>query len=212
MKKRENLSQSSIRKVEKLYQAVIELLEEGCDITAMKVSDITNRAGIGKGTAYEYFDNKEEIIANALKYDMEKQLDSLYEIILTAESFRDKVMETYDWIEKNLTKKSSGIQFFKAQECSVEMPRRIVNEVQRGCKETHSMFRILDHQIETALKEENWKEDMPVLLMRMALLSSYVEYFIYLFKDADQSEVPKEMMKEFSYQGIVCRLQKPEHP
>ncbi len=208
MKKREELSQSAARKVEKLYQAVTELLEEGADITAIKVSDITNRAGIGKGTAYEYFDNKEEIIANALKYDMKKQLDSLYERIVSVKTFRGKVMETYAWIEENLTKKSSGIQFFKAQECSVEMPKGIVNEVQRECREKHNLFRILDHQIEFALKEQVWKKDAPVLLMRLALISSYVEYFMYLFESKNREMVSRDVMKEFAYQGIVCRLQK----
>ena len=35
-----------------LYQAVIELLDEGMEVHQIKVSDITNRAGVGKGTAY----------------------------------------------------------------------------------------------------------------------------------------------------------------
>ena len=48
-----------------LYQAVIELLDEGMEVHQIKVSDITNRAGVGKGTAYEYFSSKEEMIAIA---------------------------------------------------------------------------------------------------------------------------------------------------
>ncbi len=42
-------------KVRALYEAVLELLNENADISTMKVSDITSRAGIGKGTAYDYF-------------------------------------------------------------------------------------------------------------------------------------------------------------
>ena len=53
-----------------LYQAVIELLDEGMEVHQIKVSDITNRAGVGKGTAYEYFDSKEEIIVCALLYEI----------------------------------------------------------------------------------------------------------------------------------------------
>ena len=48
-----------------LFQAVIDLIEEDADIHSIKVSDITNRAGIGKGTAYEYFSSKEEMVAKA---------------------------------------------------------------------------------------------------------------------------------------------------
>ena len=80
MKKQKNLSQSSRDKIEKMYQAVIFLLDKGKDINSIKVADITERAGIGKGTAYEYFESKEEIIANAMKYNMKKQADSLYRL------------------------------------------------------------------------------------------------------------------------------------
>lgn len=56
------------QKVLALYQAVIEFINEGCDINTLKVADITGWAGIGKGTAYEYFSSKEEIISSAILY------------------------------------------------------------------------------------------------------------------------------------------------
>ncbi len=58
-------------KVKALYEAVLELIGENVDIRDVKVSDITKRAGIGKGTAYEYFSNKEEIIGSALLYHID---------------------------------------------------------------------------------------------------------------------------------------------
>lgn len=53
-------------KVTATYQAVIDLLMEGVDVGSLTVSEITGRAGIGKGTAYDYFSSKEEMIAGAL--------------------------------------------------------------------------------------------------------------------------------------------------
>lgn len=51
----QKLIQDPSQKVLAMYQAVIEFINEGCDINTLKVADITGRAGIGKGTAYEYF-------------------------------------------------------------------------------------------------------------------------------------------------------------
>ena len=51
-------------KVLAMYRAVVDLINEGNDIKVLKVSDITGCAGIGKGTAYEYFSSKEEIISS----------------------------------------------------------------------------------------------------------------------------------------------------
>ena len=46
-------------KVLALYRGVLELLDEGADVNTIKVSDITAKAGIGKGTAYDYFKSRE---------------------------------------------------------------------------------------------------------------------------------------------------------
>lgn len=55
-----------------MYEAVNELLEEGRDIYRMKISEITQRAGIGKGTAYEYFSTKEELLGKAIFYQLHR--------------------------------------------------------------------------------------------------------------------------------------------
>ena len=65
------------QKVLALYQAVIEFINEGCDINTLKVADITGRAGIGKGTAYEYFSSKEEIISSEILLLLNFSLSSL---------------------------------------------------------------------------------------------------------------------------------------
>lgn len=62
-----------------IYQAVLALFEEGADINNLTVSEITTRAGIGKGTAYEYFSGKEEMIAKAFFYNGEMFCRQLYE-------------------------------------------------------------------------------------------------------------------------------------
>lgn len=57
-------------KVLQLYQGVMELILQGVDVRTLKVSDITQKAGIGKGTAYDYFDTREEIIVSAILHVM----------------------------------------------------------------------------------------------------------------------------------------------
>ena len=205
MKKQKNLSQSSRDKIEKMYQAVILLLDEGKDINSIKVSDITEQAGIGKGTAYEYFESKEEIIANAMKYNMKKQTDSLYCMNEEAQSFRERVMQTFSWIEKNLKYKDSGIQFFKASQCSREISAPIVNAFHEKEDAACGMYLIVKQQIQAAVQEEIWDESRPQSLMELTMISAYVEYFLYLFLEQEQC-VEKEAMKEFIYQGILKRL------
>ncbi|MBN1776249.1 MAG: helix-turn-helix transcriptional regulator [Clostridiales bacterium] len=51
-----------------LFDAIVKLLNEGRSIHELKVADIASAAGMGKGTAYEYFSSKEEIIRAAIRY------------------------------------------------------------------------------------------------------------------------------------------------
>ncbi len=45
-----------------LYEAALRLIARGVNPAAMKVQQIADEAGIGKGTVYEYFASKEEIL------------------------------------------------------------------------------------------------------------------------------------------------------
>ena len=61
-------------KVLRMYEAVHSFMLEKRDISTIKVVDITSAAGIGKGTAYEYFSSKEEIIASAMAYEYKNKI------------------------------------------------------------------------------------------------------------------------------------------
>ena len=45
-----------------LYEAALRLIARGVNPAAMKVQQIADEARIGKGTVYEYFASKEEIL------------------------------------------------------------------------------------------------------------------------------------------------------
>ena len=98
-------------KVRLLYEAVLAMVTDGWDINRMKVSDITAQAGIGKGTAYEYFSSKEEIIANAVLYDVEMRLAHVLEITKGEGDFAGKFVQILTYMEEVFAKRqvlSSG--------------------------------------------------------------------------------------------------------
>ena len=74
-----------------VYQAVIDLFWEGADLNKLTVSRITEKAGIGKGTAYEYFSDKEEMIAKALLYRMREFKKHLFEYLKEEKDFYHKM-------------------------------------------------------------------------------------------------------------------------
>lgn len=89
-------------KVEAIYQAVIQLYAEGADLNNLTVAEITAKAGIGKGTAYDYFANKEEMIAGALFYEMKKSCQSLSEYFKREKDLYGKIYALLSQVEKKL--------------------------------------------------------------------------------------------------------------
>lgn len=97
----EKIIHPSSKKIVLMYQAVLTLLEEGKDPSSLKVIDITNKAGIGKGTAYDYFRSKEEIIVNAIIYSLHLAIEEGSIQLKQAKSFREQIFTIFTVIEKN---------------------------------------------------------------------------------------------------------------
>ena len=90
-KVKENAGTECQPKVKAIYQAVFELFGEGADLNSLTVSEITKKAGIGKGTAYEYFSDKEEMIARAIFYNVEMFCQKICEGVDREKNLYDKV-------------------------------------------------------------------------------------------------------------------------
>lgn len=111
-------------KVKATYQAVIQLLVEGADLNNLTVSEITGRAGIGKGTVYDYFSNKEEMIAGALFYEMENSCQNLYRQMRQEKRLFDKINLILDCMEKQMAEIS----------CFARMIHVMMDNSVIGCK------------------------------------------------------------------------------
>ena len=88
-------------KVQKMYEAISELVQEKKEIAALKVSDITSRAGIGKGTAYEYFSSKDEIIVHASLWLCFQQNKEMEKELQKYGDFKSKFMFLLEWMQKH---------------------------------------------------------------------------------------------------------------
>ena len=60
-----------------LYEAVFRLLARGEKMYSVTVQQIAEEAGIGKGTVYEYFTSREEIISKAMAYRLRGEADAV---------------------------------------------------------------------------------------------------------------------------------------
>ncbi|MEG1944094.1 MAG: TetR/AcrR family transcriptional regulator [Oscillospiraceae bacterium] len=79
-----------------IFEGVLQLVSEGNRLEELKVADIALKAGVGKGTVYEYFDCKEEIIAKAVKYHLDVAVARVEQVIVRSRDCRTMLFELLD--------------------------------------------------------------------------------------------------------------------
>ena len=70
-----------------VYAAVLQLAGQGVDLASLRVQQIADAAGMGKGTLYEYFRSKEEILLGTIFYVARQELEYLEALAKNCESF-----------------------------------------------------------------------------------------------------------------------------
>ena len=70
-----------------IFDGVLQLAAQGQDLRLLKVQDIATAAGMGKGTLYEYFRSKEEILLGTIFYVARQELEYLEALAKNCESF-----------------------------------------------------------------------------------------------------------------------------
>lgn len=77
-----------INKKEIIYRAVIDLLKNKTSLNNIKISDIAEYANIGKGTVYEYFKSKDDIINETVIYIIEENTNKIKTMIDMNQEFK----------------------------------------------------------------------------------------------------------------------------
>ena len=79
-----------------VFNGVLSLCKEGKKIYNITVQEIATAANMGKGTLYEYFSSKEDIIINAVVYFLWQDTAAAQEISAMDIPFKSKVFRLYD--------------------------------------------------------------------------------------------------------------------
>lgn len=191
-------------KVIAMNEAVISLLAEGRDLNTLRVSEITARAGIGKGTAYEYFSSKAEIIATALEYDLAKQVACLAEIEQQAKGFREMLEKLMDWVTESFEKQSVFTMTFR--------PNAGVKELSKELESDRCIFEmtkgVIHKMIEQALvlgEREGVIKEMDHYFGFVAIISQVMSFSLYL-GNPQSANVSLEEAKVFAVDSIIKML------
>ena len=189
-------------KVLAMYRAVWELIDEGYTVSNMKVADITGRAGIGKGTAYEYFRSKEEIVSEALKYDYFLQYQSLSNRLEEQKSFRGALETCFNWLSETMDRRRFAAQFFKEPHEKKKAENEDCED-NDSCRNALYLIRLI---ISLGIKDGSIRPEVTEEMAMVQIVSQLFGYFLYQEHNLKRKMKDLDEMKQFLCDNIEKSL------
>ena len=187
-----------------IYDAIIAMINEGADVNEMKVGDITARAGIGKGTAYEYFQSKDEMVETALFYNVMCQIETAKALVNAAGDFHSKFRALLDYMESNRDQIRPFLWMMRLAGNSFDFLN--ATNPATDCGEMQQCITYLVGLADWFIAfgdEEGLFQETNHDFRVSALLSQIVQYGFYIHFGSEQN--PDEV-KEFIYEGFIKQL------
>ena len=192
-------------KVRQLYTAVLSLIGEGADVNTVKVADITQRAGIGKGTAYDYFDSKEDIIVCAMLYAVSGMMQRIKEELTGYEGFRTRIEQLFDMIEKKFVEWDCFMRFVHMMTDSsffaTSLQQRAALDENKEC----DAMVLLTELLKDGQERGEVTRELPMDYMVFALMSKLV-LFLTVCNGPQRKEGKAQQLRPYILEGVFAEF------
>lgn len=192
-------------KVKAMYEAVLELFASGRELSTLKVSEITAKAGIGKGTAYEYFSTKEEMIIGAIQYEAAKHVSIIMELIQNGESFQEIIFQGMDMLEA-ANEKYGGFDLLEKilRDTSIT-GSGLLDELKKYKKDCGAV-RNISQKLLSLATDKGLIQETNTYKVWGAIFSQFVSYAFYLTHQELLVGAEREEVRNIIYENIIKLL------
>lgn len=182
-------------KVLAVYKAAAELFMEGADLSTLTVAEITARAGIGKGTVYDYFANKEEMLAGALYYEVERVCRELYRRLQKKKNLYEKMEQILIDMEKNMQEVGCAFKMLHLLMDNSQVSKQLRELFRRREDREIPLFVLLRGLIQEELGEESGISGEETTYLVMDMVSRLICYVMFLNQDEETRPFDSETMR-----------------
>lgn len=192
-------------KIIAIYHAVEDFIAEGADLSSMRVSDIAAKAGIGKGTTYEYFTSKEELVVKAMIYLVDSMTKRILNNMEKKDSFRDKFMLLLEEMEEKVKQRACILKYFHMlSDLNLCEPMQELLQAENEEAKRANPMRIIRYLLEEGKKEGIIGERYSQSYMETILFSKVIAFVVYIDNVFGNKDCSNENIKECMYDGL-CR-------
>lgn len=192
-------------KVMLMYEAVAGMIAEGADVNNISVSAITERAGIGKGTAYEYFESKEDILVNAIVFYVQKVHGMISAKLASCDGFTEQIELILDELEKGRGKECSVVRYVHIMTDNSGIGRMVAQKMQEEPLRNYLPASVLASLLRHGVERGQVRGDLPMEYMVFVLFTKLMSYFMCIKAEGAMRMKP-EQVRPYLYKSIINEL------
>lgn len=163
-------------KKEVIFKAVLSLLRQGKEIADLHISEIAQEAGIGKGTVYEYFSSREELLLEMLLYHREKEYQAIRTGLLCTGSFDERLTVLEDRLLLFVQRGDSGCSLFSQRAVPQSLFQRIWESPEMQSQNCERLDEFCGYLTEAAVAEGLIAKEPDKAYGRMVFLGCFMAF------------------------------------
>lgn len=194
-----------------IFEGFKKIITDNSNIESIKVSDIAKAAGIGKGTIYEYFKSKDEIIARSIIYNFKIEIKNTIGTIKNVPSFKDQCEHLFHYSINSGKFIFPSLRILYNHVVPTELNSILLEDFEEILDLKSQLCDLLDYVINTGINENIINKDSDRDYQRYVLVSSSMgilnrinaSYFQQINLNDDKTI---DTQKKFAYTMILKSL------
>lgn len=155
-----------------IFDGFKKIITDNSNIENIKVSDIAKAAGIGKGTIYEYFKSKDEIIARSIIYNFKIDIINTIEAIKEVSTFKEQCNHLFHYSISSGKFIFPSLRILYNQVIPKELNSILQEDFEEILELKTQLYNLLDYVINTGIDENIINKDLSRDYQRYVLISS----------------------------------------
>jgi AcrR family transcriptional regulator len=180
--------------------SIQEFYDKGFDLTS--ISHIVERAGIAKGSFYQYFDSKDELFKYIITITNDKKMMHLYPVIESFDQlyfydwFNNMLFATFDFLKAYPILAKISVDFWK--HANTQVKERILGEEMGRTQDFLMTF------IEKAIKKQELRDDISCLYLTQYIANQLAFFTDYLLDTySDLTKVSIESLEKLVHEFVA---------
>ena len=189
-----------------ILEAFNKLVQDGNSLNNIRVVDIAKEAKIGKGTVYEYFSSKEEVIAKSIVYKMQIEFINIVIKTNNGKDFKEKCYIGFEELIRLMAQKGSFVQLLLSNKEIHEILKCINDGKDDMIEFRNYILQIIEPIIQSGIQENIINKELDTTYIQSVFVSVCSGISTMIHFTSEEKIDNKEELKDISYTMLIKSL------